>query len=447
MSRLVGIAVAAFAVLAAIVGGPVWAQSSADFDTSIDNNYPVNLEFNLSASSDAEIVDVSLHYSLVGRGTSALGKPEELLAGKAVSVSIEVKTNAQSSYIPVGSEFIYFWEVTLDDGTVVTSEEDAFFFLPPDQEWKTASNDIFIIYYHGDRDKTAELYLEAGTQTYNGVGKELLQANLTQLPVKVILFSNEAEMDEARFGRSETFDSATVTCGTKVTNDIVLVIPRSCGSSDPTDVLRHEITHILTEAAGESALGKLPSWLDEGTAVHGQSDPGDGYLDPFEIASQIDSLIPFAQMNTAVNDPRLTNLFYGQSWAMVEYLVQQYGEDSFADLFATIKEGNRFDTALEEVYGFDLAGFEDEFRQSFGLDSDAEPTVAPTAAPRQDTARPTAVPTEVPAQTSVVSDDDGGISLLVIIVIATAFLFVLLAVFFFLVSMMMASGRAGDGSA
>ena len=123
---------AATAALAAVVTSS--AQSAAEFESSISNNYPVNLEFNLTASSESEITDVSLHYSIVGRGTLALGKPDEVTAGNLVFVTVEIPTNAQSSYIPVGSEFLYFWELTLVDGSTVTGDEESFFFLPAGPE-------------------------------------------------------------------------------------------------------------------------------------------------------------------------------------------------------------------------------------------------------------------------------------------------------------------------
>ena len=39
-------------------------------------------------------------------------------------------------------------------------------------------------------------------------------------------------------------------------------------------------------------------------------------------------------------------LFYGQSWRVVEYLIDTYGGDKMAELLATIKAGNTADQAL-----------------------------------------------------------------------------------------------------
>src|SRR5690606_38675685 len=253
-------------------------------------------------------------------------------------------------------EFVYTWRITGADGSVTITPEERYIHLPPNRDWQTVENDFMRVYYHGDRRNIAEAYLDAGAETYERIGKQLLGIELTQLPVKVILFADEDEMSQAQQGRGETYDAATVTCGTKHTNDIVYVIPVPCGSPDRTDTLRHELGHIINEVAGEGALAKLPSWLDEGTAVLAQSSPGN-YEQAFLAAARADRLIPFNQLGQPSNDPALVGVFYGQSWAMVSYLVEKGGPEEFARLFATIKSGTRFDRALEEVYGFDLAGF------------------------------------------------------------------------------------------
>jgi hypothetical protein len=275
------------------------------------------------------------------------------------------------------------------------------------------------------------------------------------VPVKVVMFADEAESDLARPGSGGRFDAAVTTCGTKVTNDIVLVIPIACGSADRTDTLRHEFGHILNETAGEGTLAKLPSWIDEGMAVYAQSSPGD-YRQAFDAAARANRLIPFAQMAVPATNPSQVGIFYGQSWAMVSYLIEKEGPETFAELMATIKGGRRYDQALTQVYGFaSLQAFEDEFREAVGAGQQATPTARPTSAATP-TARPqaTATPTRATGGVAASGDDDGGgIGTGTIVIGGVAMLFLLGAVFAFLMSMMMANNRkaaearaAGNGS-
>jgi hypothetical protein len=439
-----------FALLAGVTLAPgIPTDASAETTirlSTVSNEYPSRLVFRVAASSTANITDVTLSYSISGRGTSALAKPTEAITPAAdLNTDVVVQVNSGSSYIPVGSEFKYRWVMTTDDGETFESPEQTFFYMPPDQDWQSVSNDILVVYYHGDKQALAEDYLEAGLETWQRVGVELLNAELRITPVKVVLFDNETEMNPARPGAGAgSFDAAVTTCGTKVTSDIVLVIPASCGTNDRTDTLRHEFGHIINEAAGEGSLGQLPSWLDEGTAVYAQSAVGNNYLQAFDTAVNRDRLIPFSQMGTPSADAGGVNLFYGQAYFMAQHLIDKGGPEKYAEFFSTIKRGSRFDRALEEVYGFDLAGFEEEFREANELGSaQQDPTAAPTRDSQSED--PTPRPTERPNQsTGGGDDDDGGIGAAPLIVGGLAVVFALLAALSYLASQMMANSRTAQ---
>ena len=430
---------AAFVALLSITPFALPAGAQTVVESSIvENGYPKTLTFKLTARADSDITDVTLEYSIKGRGTSALGKPTELTPARNLSTAVELQVNSGQSYIPVGSEFTFRWKIETAAGGVYTSPDQQFFFLPPDKDWQSVSNDFMTVYYHGDRATLANAYLKAGEDTYERIGKQLYDVTLTTLPVKVILFANEQESDLARPGTGGSFDAAVTTCGTKVTNDILLLIPIACGSTDRTDTLRHELGHILNETAGEGALGKLPSWLDEGAAVYAQSSPGD-YEAAFEAAVRSNRLIPFNQMGNPATTASQVGVFYGQSYFMVKYLIEKDGEQKFGEFMATIKRGARFDDALNRVYGFsDLAAFETEFRASVNLGPAAQPTSAPTRPAQQ--SQPTAVPTTAPAgQVNAGKGDDRSLGRGTFVIAGVALLFALAAVFAYLIALMAAN--------
>jgi len=441
MIRRAAAAAALVSVLAVALLSVSAVSADATFDSvTVSNGYPKDLTFKVSAHSSSDITDATLSYAITGRNTSAIGKPDNIQPGKQLDTSVVVQVNSSSSYIPVGSEFTYHWELTMADGSKASSPDQKFLFLPTGQDWKSVSGDFMTVYYHGDKQDLANSYLKAGIETFKKMGTDLLHVQLAVVPVKVILFDNEQESAQARPPTSTKFDAAVTTCGTKVTQDIVLVIPVSCGTSDRTDTLRHEFTHIINATAGEGPLGKLPSWLDEGTAVNGQTSPGDNYTGSFQSAVRNDRLIPFAQMGTAPSDAAKVNLFYGQSYFMAKHLIDK-GADKYAQFFGTIKKGARFDDALKQTYGFDLAGFEAEFRQANGLKPQqaGSPTTAPTARPTS--TRAVASPTAAPTSKASTNDSGGNDTRTMVIIIAIAVLFALLAVFAYLTAMFLGNSR------
>ncbi len=386
----------ALAGLAAGTVAPAAAQSP-EFRTEVVNEFPQFLRFRLEVDAPREVVDVSLRYAVTGSGSRAFAKPEEFAPAADVGVEVPVPTGVRG-YIPVGSEFVYYWELTLDDGTVLESEPAVFFYLPPGKEWLRVENEFMHIHYQPGFGDAARDFLEAAARTYERMGA-LLRTELEIVPVNTVLFASEAEIEEAQPTRSATYDAATILCGTQVADNVLFVIDRSCGTRDNADTLRHEFAHILTKAAGESALGKIPSWLDEGTAVHAQTEPGAGYSNAFAVAVARDDLIPFLEMGTGNRDPGEVGLFYGQSYQMVRFLLDRGGEEDFARLFATIKQGNRYDAAIETVYGFDFAGFEAAFREFHGLPPREPPAPVETATEPPAPTEPPEAATEPPAAT------------------------------------------------
>ncbi len=454
-----------------VVGLPSPAPTSAqspEFTTAITNAYPQFLHFRLTGAAPTEVTDVSLRYRVVGAGSLARAKPEEFISATDLDVEVRVSTGTLG-FIPVGSEFFYHWEVVLEDGTVIETEEEGYVYLPPQEDWQSVHNDFLRVYFHGDRESIALRYLEAAERTYERMAR-LLQTELRVVPVITVLFASESDLEEAQPFRSEVYDAATFLCGSQVAINIIFVIDRSCGTRDRSDTLRHEFTHILVEEAGESALGKVPSWLNEGTAVYSQTEPGRGFTDPFEVALAVDRLIPFSVMVSSNNDPSDVGLFYGQSYQMVRFLIDQGGRDDFARLFATIKAGNRFDRAIEMVYGWTIAEFEAAFRDFHDLPP-REPTPVreqpastpePTEAPEQAEPEPTPAPTEAPEQvepeptaaatTPPQSTGDGGgrdLSNVALGAIAGAAVIALLAIFVFLFSIMLGNrgGQAAPATA
>lgn len=460
------IAVLVFVVTLAWGGSAARADATIDA-SSVEPQYPKTLNFKVTASAPADITDVRLVYAITGRGASAIAIPDEVAKGKTVSVTVAVQTNSGSSYIAPGSDFTYHWEIASADGKTTVTKDQQYRYLPPGKDWQSVSGEIMQVFYYGDRKALADSYLKAGQETFDKIGKQLLNTQLKITPVKVLLFAVESELEQAKpgAGAGGRFDAAVTTCGTKVTDDIVFVIPQACGSNDRTDTLRHEFGHIINAAAGEGTLAKLPSWLDEGTAVYAQTDPGSNYVGAFLAAVRANRLLPFSSMGVASSTASQVNLFYGQSYGMVKYLIDKAGPAKYAEFFATIKKGSRFDQALQQVYGFDLAGFEQEFTTNGGQvrgASSAPPaaTVAPTQAPPRQTSptaaatqrpraatSPTVVPTAAPAAKSNGSGDKS-ISTETVAIVGAAVLFALLAVLAFLVTMVLQNNRTrGGGSA
>ena len=161
---------------------------------------------------------------------------------------------------------------------------------------------------------------------------------------------------------SSRFEQLIFTGGTRVLADLVHVF-----APEPW-IVAHELTHILTKQAGEG-IADLPAWLDEGTATYAETGWRSRRGVALQRALDNDAILSVRSIGSNTNTPGDVDLFYGQSADIVTALIDEFGDERFADLFAVFKRGSTVDDALMEVYGFDREGLDTFYRTQRGLEA------------------------------------------------------------------------------
>jgi len=227
------------------------------------------------------------------------------------------------------------------------------------------------LYWSAGSEQQARRLLQAAADAL-ARAEALLRADV-DFPVKVWVYADPDDMGPALVPRSEAFDRAVITAGEKVSDDTVLM-----AGMGAVDTLRHELTHIVTAVAGRGPFGEPPAWLDEGTAAGYQGGQG-GFPSAFYGGWRGGGPLFLHSLRLSPGAPPYVPLCSGQSWALVSYLIETYGEERFAQLFAAFKRGATIDGALRAVYGLGLYDLEDQWRQSLGLGPVPRPGTGPRA--------------------------------------------------------------------
>ena len=339
--------------------GTVSAQGPSVTDEGAQSRFPDGVEFRVSAQGDQAIEKMRLRYTIRPDGTRASGVPN-FQPGASVSTSFTLAGNEPPNiYLPPGTRIDYYWEVEDAAGNVATTPEASIIYEDIRFEWQTLEADGVVIHYYSGSDDDAQAMLDVAQESIAGMSA-LLDVTV-EFTVNIRIYASTDDMRDALQRRSETFESQITTAGVRVSSDTVLVLGNVSFST-----LRHELAHVVTAIAGEGPFGSLPAWLDEGTAVYAQGDP-EGFRGAVERAIDRGNVFSVRSITSYQGDPSKVNLFYGQSWSLVNFLIDTYGGEQFAQLFAEIKGGVTTDAALETVYGFDQDGLENEWRASVGL--------------------------------------------------------------------------------
>ena len=163
------------------------------------------------------------------------------------------------------------------------------------------------------------------------------------------------------------------------------------------DITRHEVAHIVTREATKGPFG-IPDWMNEGIIRLLADRARSRATTPrSQAAIRSDNVLSMPELNSSASGRAASTvgLYYGQAGSMVKYLVDTYGDEKFAELLRTFKEGSTPDKAFQTVYGFDQLGLENEWRESVGLD------------PRTASATPTPRATEEARAPDVAGAADG----------------------------------------
>jgi hypothetical protein len=344
-------------------------------DGGITNNFPEGIVFSVHARDTAGIQTVRLLYEILPDGTSAIARPE-FTPGPTVDAEVVLETNSNPRlYLPPGTVIVYHWEVTNTAGEQATTPERTFFYDDTRFSWKELSGDGVTVYYYSGSDGDAAAMHDVALQTISDA--EALLGATVPFDVQVRIYENEPDMEPALRRRSPTFESQTIIEGVRVASNAVFVLGNAA-----FDTLRHELTHVVTALAGESPLGILPAWLDEGTAVYFQEEPG-GYASAIKQGLSRGEVLSIREISAPPGESAKVGLFYGESWSLVSFLIDNYGPEKFAQLFAGIKAGDGVDETFAAVYGFDQDGLENAWRSEHGLpphETPAPTTPAPTGA-------------------------------------------------------------------
>jgi len=330
-------------------------------DMDVDINFPNQAVFTIEAESYVDIVDVRLYYQV-----DRMNYVEVVSEGwadftPASMVEANWVWDMRNAGLPPGAEVIYWWMIEDADGNRFETSPDIMNFDDDRYLWQSLTStapqgsEMSLFWYEGS-DSFARELMDTCEEGLARLTQDI--GTYPERPINIYIYASDNDLKGAMIFPQEW------TGGVAFTAFSTIAIGITPGELDwGKRALVHELTHLVVHQATFSPYGQLPLWLDEGLAMYneGELDPVlRSYLEEAILEDELISVRSLCSPFSAYSEK--ASLSYAQSYSIVEYLLDNYGQDSMLDLLAILKEGSTYDEALTEVYDFDIDGLDARWR-------------------------------------------------------------------------------------
>jgi hypothetical protein len=376
--------------LAALLGAAAPAAAAPAPAISITHaaatlHFPDRIDFTLSASSSSDIVVAEVEYGLEAAACAtdvSRAAPEDYQPAGAIEVEWTWDMR-QTGSLPPGARLWWRWHLVNSAGSEVRTPAETITWIDDVHPWQTITEGSIWLHTYNATPTMSRQLLEAAV-----TGADRLTSELGPLPadeVHVYIYdSTQAMADAILFEPQWTGGMAFSEFRT-----IILGI----GERDlewGLNAVEHELAHVIVGNLVSACYSRLPTWLSEGLAM-----VAEGGLDAesqrlLDDALRDDAFYPVRALSDGfTEDPGRASLAYTQSYSLVTYLLETYGQEPMMALLDAAQAGYRADAALSRVYGFNTDGLDQAWRAWIGL----PPASAP---PSEAAAAPTLMPTYPP---------------------------------------------------
>ena len=324
--------------------------------------FPYSITFNLEAESDVQITDIDLKFRIKKLSLVPVSCRIDVDFTSGMEVAASWTWNLlETGGLPPGTELEYWWLIEDASGHRIETSPASLKFDDLRYDWNSLTSDhITLFWYQGEQSFVQELMdaaLGALQRLANDTGVSLEQM------VSIYIYASQQDLLGALvFPQEWTGGIAFSDYGI-----IAIGIP-------PYDLawgkrtMAHELSHLVVYQAVFGPFGLLPVWLDEGLAVYAEGELSSDFRSSLERAISKDELISVRSLASGFpTDLDEARLSYAESYSLVVFLLDNYGQDKMLQFLDVFRGGSAYDDALLQVYGFDMDGLNELWRASLGL--------------------------------------------------------------------------------
>ena len=344
--------------------------------------FPDTITFSASFKSDTDIKSVVLEYGVdqLTCGTVIAKAFPDIQPGKNTSASWTWEMK-QSGSLPPGADIWWHWRVTDAQGHDTVTDQKSIVWLDDQHPWQAIDGGSINLHWYGNSQSFGRELHDSAVRSLDDLAQTT--GVKADRPIDLYIYANTQDLRDAIL-----YEPGWTGGQAFPENDIVIIGISADQITWGKRTQAHELTHVLVGHLTFSCLSDIPTWLQEGLAVYGEGGPELESKQQLDQAIADDKLISVRSLSGGFSeDPAKADLSYSQSYSLVNFLIEQYGQDKMLALLKALRDGATVDDALTSTYSFDIDGFEDVWRAYINAQPRPNANLKPT---------PTPVPTQVP---------------------------------------------------
>ncbi|MFC1915307.1 peptidase MA family metallohydrolase [Chloroflexota bacterium] len=322
-------------------------------NSSVEVDFPLKLNFSLSAESDASITDIRLHYTVDQMSHARVTSEVYLEFVPATMVEVEWSWDTRKTGgLPSGSNVEYWWTVEDARGARIETRPTRVRVDDARYSWQSLTEGKVTLYWYKGDELFARELMNVAHQVLIRLAKDT--GAVPEKPVKIYIYADYQDLRGAMIFPQEW------TGGVAFTRHSTIAIGIAPDNLDwGTGAMAHELTHLVIHQMVFNPYNDLPTWLDEGIAMYAEGSLEPVFVTLLSKAIEEDSLISVRSLSSPFSAyAEESALAYAQSYSLVEFLITNYGQSRMLELLNTFREGSGYDDALNKVYGFDMEGLD-----------------------------------------------------------------------------------------
>jgi hypothetical protein len=338
-------------VIAWLAVTPISPHVSAAEPIVVNNNeatsdFPDGINFTLDVEGEREIRRIELLYQAANLETLNLDVPG---FEPSTHVTLSHHLDFRVNFEPAGIDITYRWRVTDDRGEITETEPKTLLWSDNRFEWRSQSSQDVTVYGYRRNDAYDKLILDSAQVTVDRLKEEFGVDTVS--PIRIWVYNSKKDFSAAQQGNSSEWIAGTAYPQLGV---ILAVLPEG-NKGEVGRVIPHEISHQLLYQATRNPFNGPTTWFDEGLAVFYQDGGNEEFQSQVENAAEKGQLFSIRALNSNFPyDPADASLAYAESYSIVRFIIDEFGEDKLAAVIAAYREGVSHDEALMKGIGVDI---------------------------------------------------------------------------------------------